>query len=154
MTNLKQFTAAAILLFLSVFLTNSSAADKPNFVWILSEDNSKHYLKLFDDMGAPAPNIEKLTAEGVVFEHAFSCSPVCSVARTTLITSVYAPRLCTQFHRKLKPAVLPEGWRMFPTYLRDAGYYTTNCSKEDYNFQSSEKKDVWDASSKNASYKN
>ena len=24
------------------------AADRPNFVWILSEDNSKHYLKLFD----------------------------------------------------------------------------------------------------------
>ena len=62
------------------------AAERPNFVWILSEDNSKHYLRLFDENGAPAPNIERLATEGLVFERAFSNSPVSSVARTTLIT--------------------------------------------------------------------
>ncbi|MFP6666020.1 MAG: hypothetical protein VB876_01830, partial [Pirellulales bacterium] len=36
------------------------AAERPNFVWILSEDNSKHYLKLFDDSGAATPNIAAL----------------------------------------------------------------------------------------------
>jgi len=110
-----------------------SAADRPNIVWILSEDNSKHYLKLFNEMGAPAPNIEKLASKGLVFDHAFSCSSVCSVARTTLITSIYAPRAGTQFHRKRKMAQLPDGWQMFAAYFRDAGYYTTNNSKKDYN---------------------
>ena len=47
---------------------------------------------------------------------------------------------------------MPEGLKMFPEYLREAGYYTTNNSKEDYNFIKSEK--VWDESSQNASYKN
>jgi arylsulfatase A-like enzyme len=127
------------------------AAEKPNFVWILSEDNSKHYLRLFDESGAPAPNIEKLAAEGLVFEHAFCNSPVCSVARTTLATGLYAPRVATQYHRKTKPATLPEGWRMFPACLRDAGYYTTNNAKKDYN--AVEGDGVWDASSGKASWR-
>ncbi len=128
------------------------AAERPNFVWILSEDNSKHYLKLFDEHGAPAPNIEALARAGVVFEHAFSCSPVCSVARTTLITGCYAPRMGTQYHRRSKMATLPPGLRMFPAYLRQAGYYTTNNSKKDYN--AVEGKGVWDESSKRATWRN
>ncbi|MCB1232204.1 MAG: sulfatase-like hydrolase/transferase [Verrucomicrobiae bacterium] len=128
------------------------AADKPNVLWIMSEDNSKHYLKLFDENGAPAPNIEKLAAHGLAFDRAFSNAPVCSVARTTLITSCYAPRIGTQFHRRAKSAEMPEGLRMFPAYLRDVGYYTTNNSKEDYNATKS--KDVWDDSSRKASWRN
>ena len=130
----------------------AEAGDKPNFVWIVSEDNSKHYLKLFDPSGATAPNIQKLAAEGLVFDHAFSCSPVCSVARTTLATCVYAPRLGTQYHRKTQPASMPAGWRMFPAYLRDAGYYATNNSKKDYN--AVEGNGVWDESSGKAGWRN
>ena len=127
------------------------AADRPNIVWILSEDNSKHYLKLFDDAGAPTPHIEAMANHGVIFEHAFSCSPVCSVARTTLITGCTGPRIGTQFHRKLKLAAMPEGVRMFPAYLREAGYYTSNNRKKDYN--AVEGKGVWDASSGKASWR-
>ncbi len=127
------------------------AADRPNFLWILSEDTSKHYLGLFDETGAPAPNIERLAEQGLVFEHAFSNSPVCSVARTTLMTGLYAPRVGTQYHRKIKPATLPDGWRLFPAYLREAGYYTTNNAKKDYNAVEGE--GVWDASSGRATWR-
>ncbi|MHB8901104.1 MAG: sulfatase, partial [Thermoguttaceae bacterium] len=37
-------------------------ADRPNFVFLISEDNSVHYMKLFEPTGAPTPNIEKLAA--------------------------------------------------------------------------------------------
>lgn len=124
---------------------------RPNVVWILSEDNSKHYLKLFDKHGAPTPRIAELAKDGLLFEHAFSCAPVCSVARTTLMTSRYAPRIGTQFHRKIAVANLPAGWQMFPAHLRDAGYYTTNNSKTDYNTAGNQR--VWDESSKSASYR-
>lgn len=66
--------------------------DRPNIVWILSEDNSTHFLKMFDGSGAPTPNIERLAAHGLVFDHAFSCAPVCSVEHTTLMTAIYVPR--------------------------------------------------------------
>ncbi len=134
-------------------LLQGAAADKPNFVWILSEDNSKHYLRLFDEeMGAPAPNIEAMARDGLIYRHAFSNAPVCSVARTTLITSCYAPRIGTQFHRRAKMAPMPEGVKMFPTYLRGAGYYTTNRSKTDYN--ATPGRDVWDESSGKAHWRN
>ena len=126
--------------------------EKPNFVWLISEDNSKHYLRLFDEHGMPTPVIEMLAQNGITFTRAFSNAPVCSVARTTLETGCYGPRIGTQFHRKSQPVPLPEGLKMFPTYLRDAGYYTTNKQKTDYNAIPNE--GVWDESSKNAHWRN
>ena len=128
-----------------------AAAERPNFVWLISEDNSKHYLKLFDPAGAETPRIAELAKDGLIFEHAFSNAPVCSVARTTLITGCYAPRIGTQFHRRSQLVPLPDGQRMFPAYLREAGYYTTNRQKEDYN--AIKTKDVWDQSSRNATWR-
>lgn len=125
---------------------------KPNIVWIVSEDNSKHYLKLYDKTGAATPNIEKLAETGVVFNHAFSNTPVCSAARSTLIASSYGPRLVTHYHRKIKQVPIPEGQQMFPAYLKEAGYYTTNNSKEDYNIIKAD--NVWDESFKKATWKN
>ncbi|WP_235908711.1 sulfatase-like hydrolase/transferase [Roseiconus nitratireducens] len=127
-------------------------AQRPNVVWIMSEDNSADYLRHFGPNGAPAPQIEAMADHGITFNHAFSNAPVCSVARTTLITACYAPRIGTQFHRRHTLAHLPPGLKMFPAYLRQAGYYTTNNSKEDYNAVRGD--DVWDDSSRKASWKN
>lgn len=142
--------AALFGLFLHVAVAFS--AERPNIVWIVSEDNSKHYLSLFDEAGADTPNIAALADEGILFTRAFSNSPVCSVARTTLATGCYAPRIGTQFHRKSKLASLPEGLRLFPAYLREAGYYTTNNSKKDYNCV--ETPGTWDESSRKATWRN
>jgi uncharacterized sulfatase len=128
------------------------ADHRPNIVWIVSEDNSIHYLDHFFPGGADAPNIEALAAHGLTFNHAFSNAPVCSVARTTLATGCYGPRIGTQFHRRYKLAAMPDGLHMFPAYLRDAGYYTTNNSKKDYNAVEGE--GVWDESSRNATWRN
>ena len=128
------------------------SVEKPNFVWVVSEDNSKHFLKLFDEHGAETPAIRKLAAHGLIFERAFSNSPVCSVARSTLISGCYAPRIGVEFHRKVRQVAMPDGLKMFPAYLRDAGYYTTNNSKEDYNLKKS--RGVWNQSSHRATWRN
>src|SRR5690606_8963406 len=47
---------------------------------------------------------------------------------------------------------LPGELKMFPHYLRKVGYYTTNNSKEDYNFFKTPA--AWDESSRKASYRN
>lgn len=152
------FIASAALLAALGTAQAASAAERPNFVWLLSEDNSVHYLRTFfqpdpsKQTGAATPNIDRLGEHGVFFEHAFSCAPVCSVARTTLMTSVYAPRIGTQYHRRSKRVQLPDGWHLFPAYLRQAGYYTTNNVKEDYNTEKDDQ--VWDDSSRQASWRN
>ena len=142
---------AAVLAFAPSFAELTEAADRPNVVWIVSEDNSHHYLRHFFKDGAPAPNIEALAAHGVTFDHAFSNAPVCSVARSTLATGCLGPRIGTQFHRRHTLATLPQGLKMFSEILRNAGYYTSNNSKTDYNATPS--KDAWDESSCSASWR-
>jgi len=145
------------LFLLAVFtscFTAFSQQKKPNIVWVVSEDNSAEWLKLYDKNGASMPTIENLAANGLVFNNAFSCAPVCSVARSTIISGAYAPRLGAHNHRAIQKVNMPDGLKMFPYYLREAGYYTTNCAKEDYNFNNADKQGVWDASNKKASYRN
>ena len=148
---MKPFFFVSFLCIVAGF-SSGLAAEKPNFVWLISEDNSKHYLKLFDPSGAPAPNIEALAGHGLTFTRAFSNSPVCSVARTTLATSCYGPRIGPQFHRRSQLAAMPPGLKMFPAYLNEAGYDTTNNSKKDYN--AIEGPNVWSESSKKATWRN
>jgi len=145
---------AVLLLPLATLFLLSCAPDPgpPNFVWIISEDNSKHYLELFDEDGIETPNIAALADQGVLFTHAFSNGAVCSVARSTLISGCYAPRTGTQYHRKIRMVPMPDGVEMFPAYLRRAGYYTTNNSKTDYNYEMQE--GVWDESSQKAHWRN
>lgn len=116
---------------------------RPNFVWLVSEDNSKHFLKLFDKNGAATPRIEELARDGVVFTRAFSNCPVCSAARSNLATGCYGSRIGTQHHRAFKPVGLPDGLRPFHSYLRRAGYFTSNRKKTDYNFV--DVKDTWES---------
>jgi arylsulfatase A-like enzyme len=145
------------ILFILITVTLNSCKSQPidttppNIVWITSEDNSKHYMALFDEHGAKTPNIEKLAENGVLYTHAFSNAAVCSAARSTLISGSYGPRLATHYHRNIQQVPMPTGSEMFPYYLRKAGYHTTNNSKEDYNIIKSDS--VWDDSSKNASWR-
>jgi arylsulfatase A-like enzyme len=140
---------------MSFFLLQScdfKSDEKPNILWIVTEDNSIHYMDLYKSGGAEMPTISQLANQGVVFNNAFSNAPVCSVARSTIITGVYAPRIGTQYHRKMSKVKLPKNIKPLPAYLNQAGYYTSNNAKEDYNFIKENK--VWDESSKKASYKN
>ena len=141
-----------ILLFASCKEEKVDEHPPPNIVWLVTEDNSKHFLKLYEEGGATMPNIEALAKKGIVFNNAFSNAPVCSVARSTIISGCYAPRVGAQYHRRMQLAPMPEGLKMFPEYLREVGYYTTNNSKEDYNFIKSDA--VWNESSATATYKN
>ena len=147
------FKKILALVFLSIFIScETSKNEKPNIVWLVSEDNSIHYMNLYTDGGAEMPNISSLAKKGVVFDNAFSNAPVCSVARSTIITGAFAPRIGTQYHRKASPVNLPENIKPLPIYLKKAGYYTTNNAKEDYNFV--KENNIWDESSKTATYKN
>ena len=131
---------------------NDELDPKPNILWIVTEDNSLHYMNLYTKGGAEMPNISSLASEGIVFNNAFSNAPVCSVARSTIITGVYSPRIGTQYHRRMSLVKLPDDVKPLPVYLKEAGYYTSNNSKEDYNFIKDG--EIWDESSGKASYKN
>jgi len=142
----------SLLMFLASCATDNSeqqTTDPPNFLWIVSEDNGP-FLGCYGDAFATTPTLDKLATEGILYENAFANAPVCAPARSTIITGMYPPSMGTQNMRSTYP--IPESIRFFPQYLREAGYYCTNNSKEDYNMPKPE--GVWDESSRQAHYKN
>lgn len=143
---------AVFFIVFSSCTSREQVLEKPNIVWLTSEDNSKHYMSLFDEHGVATPNIESLAEHGITFTRAFSNAPVCSAARSTLISGCYGPRIASHYHRKIQKVPMPENIEMYPAYLKKAGYYTSNNNKEDYNIYKGD--NVWDASSKKASWRN
>lgn len=127
----------------------TSAADRPNVLWITSEDNSP-YLGCYGDQLAKTPHLDRLAAEGVRYRRAFANAPVCSSARTTLITGMYGTSLGVQHHRS--SVAIPSKFKLYPEHLRAAGYYCTNNAKTDYNIAG--RKKVWDESGNQAHYRN
>lgn len=122
---------------------------KPNILWIVSEDNSA-FLGAYGDDFATTPSLDSLAGQGVLYQNAFAAAPVCAPTRNTIITGMYANSLGTENMRSTYP--VPDYVRFFPSYLREAGYYTTNNSKKDYN--TIDQPDCWDESSREASYVN
>ncbi|MFM8470216.1 MAG: sulfatase [Limisphaerales bacterium] len=128
---------------------NSSAADRPNILWISSEDHGPQ-MGCYGDKFATTPNVDALAARGMLFRHAWSCAPVCAPARTTIISGLYPPSTGAEHMRSM--VKLPADFQMFPQFLREAGYYCSNNAKEDYNLAKPGK--VWDDSSGKAHWRN
>jgi uncharacterized sulfatase len=63
---------------------------------------------------------------------------------------MYGPSTGGEHMRSMVP--MPQGTKMYPELLREAGYYCSNNSKEDYNLEKTPQ--TWDDSSKNAHWKN
>lgn len=121
---------------------------RPNILWITSEDHGPH-LGSYGDGYATTPNIDRLAAKGLRYRHAWSCAPVCAPARTTLISGLYASSTGAEHMRSM--VAYPQGMKMFPQLLREAGYYCVNNAKEDYNL--AKPGPVWDVSSRRAHWR-
>jgi len=106
------------------------AADRPNILWLVSEDNTT-LLGCNGDPLARTPVLDKLARDGVLFERCFA-QPVCAPSRFALITGTFAVASGPAHHMRAQGKIPP--WlKGFPQLLRDAGYYTTNHAKTDYN---------------------
>jgi arylsulfatase A-like enzyme len=124
-------------------------APRPNILWITSEDNGPEW-GAYGDKYATTPNLDKLAARGFRYRTVWSNGPVCGAARTALITGVYPESNGGEHMRSM--VRLPEFMKLYPALLREAGYYTTNNAKTDYNFAEAGK--VWDESGATAHWRN
>ncbi len=136
---------AAVLLLLVAPVT---ATERPNILWLSCEDISPH-LGCYGDPHAITPHLDNLAEEGVRFTHAYTTAGVCAPCRSAVITGMYQTTLGT--HHMRCTARLPEHVRPFPAWLREAGYYCSNNSKQDYQFRTP--KGVWHESSRKAHWR-
>jgi len=143
----------SLRLLLLVVLTatvSAFAADRPNILWVVSEDNDT-FLGCYGDPLAHTPTLDKLAKEGLLYERCYSW-PVCAPSRFTLITGMY-PTTCGPAMHMRAQGKIPSWLRGFPAYLREAGYFTTNNSKTDYN-SPIDIKDAWNQSGKIGHWRN
>ncbi len=138
-----------IVAILTLGVGGHAAADRPNILWITSEDNNPH-LGAYGFEYAHTPALDALAAESAIYTKAFATAGVCAPARSTIITGMYPPALGSE-HMRSRVRV-PDGVKFYPAYLRAAGYYCTNNSKTDYNLVGGD--GAWDESSGKAHWKN
>ena len=122
---------------------------RPNILWITCEDIGPN-LGCYGDGYAVTPHLAALAQRGVRYTRAWSEAPVCAPARTNIITGCHATSSGAQHMRSEVP--ISPLMRMYPQLLREAGYYCTNNSKEDYNLVKPDQ--VWDDSSGEGHWRN
>lgn len=124
------------------------AAERPNILWIISEDMSAHF-GCYGETAITTPQVDRLAAEGVRFSRAYVTAPICSTSRSAIITGMYQTAIGAQHHRSGRGEVkitLPSGVTPVPALFRQAGYWTCNAdwpvksadkgiAKTDYNFE-------------------
>lgn len=118
----------------ATFLGTESLAQQtehPNILWLTFEDTSPQFIGCYGNETARTPVMDKLAGEGVRFTNAYSTGTVSSPSRFCLITGCRPGRYGTGNHRSAYE--IPEFVHGFPEFLKQAGYYTSNNSKTDYN---------------------
>ncbi len=142
--------SSRLLFALLLSLTAHAANEKPNILWLIAEDMGPA-LGCYGQKEVATPNLDKLAAGGVRFTRAYTTAPVCSASRSAFLTGMYQTTLGAHNHRSHRDEArhLPEGVRVLPEWMRDAGYFTANLvtlptgfkgsGKTDWNFTPPEK---------------
>ena len=79
--------------FVSIKSLDAAAADKPNILFIMSDDHAAHAIGAYGSRLAgldPTPNIDRLAKEGALLENCFCTNSICTPSRATIITGQYS----------------------------------------------------------------
>lgn len=122
------------LLPLLFFAFNSllTAAEKPNILFIYTDDHSYRTLSCYEgaESWAKTPNMDRLAARGVRFTHAY-IGTWCMPSRTTMLTGQHQYGIATMRMKPPYPGATydPTQCRFWPAVFRQNGYHTAQIGK-------------------------
>jgi arylsulfatase A-like enzyme len=122
---MNRFLLVASCLF-TLAVSAIAADQRPNILWFVVDDMSANF-SCYGEKLIQTPHVDRLAREGTRFSHAFTVAPVCSPARSALITGMYQTTIGAHHHRSgrgTEKIRLPEGVVPIPARLQQAGYYT------------------------------
>jgi arylsulfatase A-like enzyme len=97
----------------------AQAADRPNILYIMSDDHAAHAISAYASRVNQTPQIDRLAKEGVRFDRCFCVNSICTPSRATIITGKYS-------HINGVPVfnTFDGSQPTVAKYLQAAGYYT------------------------------
>ncbi len=97
-----------------------ATADRPDIIFILIDDQRHDFLSFRGHPWMETPNIDKLAANSLYFDHAYVTTSLCSPSRASIVTGQYA-----HTHRVIdNDTPILEGTPTFPQELQKGGYHT------------------------------
>jgi N-acetylglucosamine-6-sulfatase len=112
----------------SATLLNCSTAGRPNVVILLADDLRWDMAGCTGNPYARTPHVDRLAAEGCLFENAFATTGVCAPSRAGFLTGKHG-------HQCGVPQIIPRNNTFllnetpFPALLHEAGYYSAHIGK-------------------------
>jgi arylsulfatase A-like enzyme len=100
---------------------SSEAAERPNLVFIFTDQHSWDMLGCYGNADVQTPNIDRFAAQGIRFNHCIATSPVCTPYRGMLLSGMHSLRNNTFENDRRMTA---GNGNYFAEVLRDAGYRT------------------------------
>jgi len=101
---------------------NLSASERPNILFIVSEDNSEH-LGCYGEKRVHTPHLDGLAADGVRYTRAYVPYSVCSPSRAAFLTGLYT-RQTGHIGLATHRFSMYRDFKTMPAYFQQAGYYT------------------------------
>lgn len=93
---------------------------KPNILLVMADQLTAMALSAYGNTVCRTPEIDRLAAQGTVFESAYCTYPLCAPSRFSLMSGRLPSRIGAFDNAAEFPAAVPT----FAHYLRNAGYYT------------------------------
>ncbi|OAI57980.1 hypothetical protein AYO49_01690 [Verrucomicrobiaceae bacterium SCGC AG-212-N21] len=122
----KRILLILLLLFSLVALTDAVEPERPNILFILSDDVGYGDLGCYGAPLAKTPRLDRLAREGCRFTDAHSPASMCTPTRRALLTGTYSWRQPggAAILDGNAPLCIPEGTVTLPALLKRAGYVT------------------------------
>ena len=98
--NAKKFLPVFLLLIFSL----AALAQKPNIIYIMTDDMGYGDLSGYGRKDYSTPNLDKLALQGMKFINAYAAAPVCTPTRVALMTGRYPARTQIGLMEPLQPA--------------------------------------------------
>ncbi|MFC1762471.1 sulfatase [Planctomycetota bacterium] len=105
-----------------VWVATACAAEKPNIIIFLTDDQGYSDVGCYGSPDIKTPNFDRMAKEGMLFTSAYVGSPVCGPSRSALMTGSYPIRVGEPGNRKALHTIPHTKELMIPEVLKPAGY--------------------------------
>ncbi|WP_146514900.1 sulfatase-like hydrolase/transferase [Rubripirellula amarantea] len=97
--------------------------DRPNFVFVLTDDQSYGMMGCDGNEVTKTPHLDQLARDGVYFDRAYVTSAICTPSRISILLSQFERKHGVNFNSGT--SVAPQAWaKSYPVMMREHGYYT------------------------------